>query len=78
MDRSTIILIGIVIILILYVTHLENNINKFEQYYYKTEAVLDSVNNVCEDFADNVLEEDYYWDYEKAREEVQRADNLNK
>jgi cell shape-determining protein MreC len=76
MNRGTIILMVTCIVLVLYITHLEKTISKFETYYYNVEAVLDSVNNVCDDFGDNVLEEDYYYDYEKAREEAEKIDNI--
>jgi hypothetical protein len=76
MNRGIIVLFVICIVLVIYINHLENKITKFENYYSRVEALLDSINSVCDDFGDNVLEEDYYYDYEKAREEAEKIDNV--
>lgn len=39
-------------------------------YYEKTEALLDSINNWDESFMDTVMETDAYYEYELAKQEI--------
>lgn len=41
------------------------------EYYEKTEALLDSINNWHESFMDTVMESDVYYEYEVARTNLQ-------
>lgn len=38
------------------------------EYYNRTEALLDSINNWDESFMDTAMETDTYYEYERARE----------
>lgn len=38
------------------------------EYYFKTEALLDSINNCNQPFMEAVMRTDTYYEYEKARE----------
>lgn len=49
------------------------------EYYEKTEALLDSINNIDESFMDTVMETDAYYEYETAKENITYANtNISK